>query len=200
MLECVFGSVGHFELVKCKPLLYFLVANAGPRMEHADGSFIDHLQFCYEYSFSHFKDHSPRVLFLRLSCQMVLGFGGYPFRSRKENQAGGVPPFDTEADICRRACFIPSQLLLGWQAKSYEKDWDVGEVAQVLVPSPGALAYREHAPSISEELIYDCGFQSRRALTSLVLMQGFFFPGPGCRCVPDASQTFARRFVRALEA
>ncbi|CAJ1344891.1 unnamed protein product, partial [Effrenium voratum] len=71
VLECVFGSVGHFELVKCKPLLYFLVANAGPRMEHADGSFIDHLQFCYEYSFSHFKDHSPRVLFLH----SILGVG-----------------------------------------------------------------------------------------------------------------------------
>ena len=33
-------------------------------MEHADGSFMDHLKFCYEYSATHFRAHSPRVLLL----------------------------------------------------------------------------------------------------------------------------------------
>ena len=30
-------------------------------MEHADGSFMDHLQFCFEYSFRCLPGRSPRV-------------------------------------------------------------------------------------------------------------------------------------------
>jgi len=40
-------------------------------MEHADGSFMDHLQFCYEYSCAHYKPHSARVLFLH----SIMGVG-----------------------------------------------------------------------------------------------------------------------------
>ncbi|CAE7234232.1 ANK3 [Symbiodinium pilosum] len=40
-------------------------------MEHADGSFLDHLQFCYEYCAAHFEGHSPRVLFLH----SIMGVG-----------------------------------------------------------------------------------------------------------------------------
>ena len=40
-------------------------------MEHADGSFMDHLQFCYEYGCAHYKQQSPRVLLLH----SVLGVG-----------------------------------------------------------------------------------------------------------------------------
>merc|ERR1739845_256724 len=32
--------------------------------EHADGSFMDHLNFCYHYSAVHYPVHSPKVLFL----------------------------------------------------------------------------------------------------------------------------------------
>lgn len=39
--------------------------------EHADGSFMEHLQFCYEYASLHYKQHSPRVAFLH----SILGVG-----------------------------------------------------------------------------------------------------------------------------
>jgi len=39
--------------------------------EHADGSFMDHLNFCHDYSAVHFEFHSPRVLFLH----SIMGVG-----------------------------------------------------------------------------------------------------------------------------
>eukprot|EP00439_Symbiodinium_sp_Y106_P010187 s9182_g1.t1 len=50
------------------------------RMEHADGSFLDHLQFCYEYCAAHFKGHSPRVLFLH----SIMGVGTNYFPMKLE--------------------------------------------------------------------------------------------------------------------
>lgn len=46
------------------------------------GSFLDHLQFCYEYSASYFKEHSPRVLFLH----SILGVGTNIFPMKKEDE------------------------------------------------------------------------------------------------------------------
>jgi hypothetical protein len=40
-------------------------------MEHADGSFLDHLKFCHEYSHAHFPGQSPRVLLLH----SIMGVG-----------------------------------------------------------------------------------------------------------------------------
>ena len=45
-------------------LVEFMKHDCNFKMEHADGSFMDHLQFCYEYSAVHYKEHSPRVLLL----------------------------------------------------------------------------------------------------------------------------------------
>lgn len=45
-------------------LMEFMSTQCNFLMEHADGSFMDHLQFCYEYSHAHFKGHSPRVMLL----------------------------------------------------------------------------------------------------------------------------------------
>ena len=39
--------------------------------EHADGSFMDHLRFCYDYSAAHFKGQSPRVMLLH----SIMGVG-----------------------------------------------------------------------------------------------------------------------------
>jgi len=39
--------------------------------EHADGSFMDHLNFCYHYSAVHYPAHSPGVLFLH----SIMGVG-----------------------------------------------------------------------------------------------------------------------------
>lgn len=52
-----------------KPLLEFMRNECDFAMEHADGSFMDHLQFCSEYSAVHFK--LPKVLLLH----SILGVG-----------------------------------------------------------------------------------------------------------------------------
>lgn len=52
-------------------LLDFMNDECDFAMEHADGSFMHHLQFCYEYSAVHMPDRSPNVLLLH----SVLGVG-----------------------------------------------------------------------------------------------------------------------------
>lgn len=54
-----------------KSLLDFMHNECNFAMEHADGSFMDHLRFCFEYSAAHFKAHSPRVLLLH----SIMGVG-----------------------------------------------------------------------------------------------------------------------------
>ena len=46
------------------PLLEFMATRCDFACEHADGSFMDHLQFCFEYSAAHYRGRSPRVLLL----------------------------------------------------------------------------------------------------------------------------------------
>jgi len=53
------------------PLLDFMNNVCDFSCEHADGSFWDHLRFCFDYSAIHFKRHSPRVLLLH----SILGVG-----------------------------------------------------------------------------------------------------------------------------
>lgn len=45
-------------------LMQFMVEDCDFNVEHADGSFLDHLYFCFEYGAHHFPDHSPIVLLL----------------------------------------------------------------------------------------------------------------------------------------
>ncbi|MCS6971999.1 MAG: hypothetical protein NZL89_03160, partial [Leptospiraceae bacterium] len=45
-------------------LVSFMRDECNFNMEHADGSFLDHLFFCYEYTFYHYPRHSPLVMFL----------------------------------------------------------------------------------------------------------------------------------------
>lgn len=56
-------------------LLQFLVDRADFDVEHADGSFLDHLYFSYEYGHRYFPQHSPLVLFLH----SILGTGTNTF-------------------------------------------------------------------------------------------------------------------------
>ncbi|CAE6914870.1 Tmod2 [Symbiodinium natans] len=62
------------------PIIEFMQTECNFCMEHADGSFMDHLRFCFEYSLSHFKGHSPRVMFLH----SILGVGTNYFPMEKE--------------------------------------------------------------------------------------------------------------------
>lgn len=52
-------------------ILHFMDTECDFKMEHADGSFLDHLEFCRDYSAIHFRSESPRVLFLH----SILGVG-----------------------------------------------------------------------------------------------------------------------------
>jgi len=47
-----------------KPIMDFMSNECAFDMEHADDTFMDHLQFVTEYSEKHFAGHSPRVLLL----------------------------------------------------------------------------------------------------------------------------------------
>mmetsp|Transcript_2957 Transcript_2957/g.5112 ORF Transcript_2957/g.5112 Transcript_2957/m.5112 type:complete len:329 (+) Transcript_2957:109-1095(+) len=69
-IESAFASLPPAP-VHDQALLDFMTNDCDFKMEHADGSFLDHLQFCYEYSTAHFKGHSARVLFLH----SIMGVG-----------------------------------------------------------------------------------------------------------------------------
>ena len=64
------------DLQEVDPLLMrFLQEECDFDVEHADGSFLDHLYFCYEYSTHHFPTQSPLVLLLH----SILGTGTNTF-------------------------------------------------------------------------------------------------------------------------
>ena len=56
-------------------LMQFLVNECDFNVEHADGSFLDHLYFCFEYSVQHYPRHSPLVMLLH----SILGTGTNTF-------------------------------------------------------------------------------------------------------------------------
>jgi len=56
-------------------LLRFLVEECDFDVEHADGSFLDHLYFCYEYTHLHLPEHSALVMLLH----SILGTGTNTF-------------------------------------------------------------------------------------------------------------------------
>ena len=56
-------------------LIAFLIEECDFDVEHAEGSFLDHLYFCFEYSVHHYPDHSPLVSLLH----SILGTGTNTF-------------------------------------------------------------------------------------------------------------------------
>lgn len=56
-------------------LMNFLVSECDFNVEHADGSFLDHLYFCFEYSAQHYPQHSALVMLLH----SILGTGTNTF-------------------------------------------------------------------------------------------------------------------------
>ena len=56
-------------------LMRFLVEGCDFDVEHADGSFLDHLYFCYEYTHLHYPNRSPLVMLLH----SILGTGTNTF-------------------------------------------------------------------------------------------------------------------------
>ena len=64
-------------------LLRFMVEECDFDVEHADGSFLDHLYFCYEYTAHHYPQGSPVVMLLH----SILGTGTNTFAM----EAGKIP-------------------------------------------------------------------------------------------------------------
>lgn len=63
-----------------KALVEFMNNDCDFGMEHADGSFMDHLKFCFEYSLVHYPAYSPRVLLLH----SIMGVGTNFFPLKEE--------------------------------------------------------------------------------------------------------------------
>jgi hypothetical protein len=61
-------------------LLTFLVEQCDFDVEHADGSFLDHLYFCFEYTSLYLPEHSPLVMLLH----SILGTGTNTFAMTAE--------------------------------------------------------------------------------------------------------------------
>lgn len=61
-------------------LIQFLVDECDFEVEHADGSFLDHLYFCFEYSVHHYPEASNLVLFLH----SILGTGTNTFAMKAD--------------------------------------------------------------------------------------------------------------------
>jgi hypothetical protein len=64
-------------------LLRFMVEECDFDVEHADGSFLDHLYFCWEYTLQHYPGRSPVVMLLH----SILGTGTNTFAM----EAGKIP-------------------------------------------------------------------------------------------------------------
>jgi len=79
-IETAFSSVPP-ALEHDRALLQFMADECDFGMEHADGSFMDHLQFCYEYCVAHFKECSPRVMLLH--SIMGVGTNYFPMEASK---------------------------------------------------------------------------------------------------------------------
>ncbi len=69
------------KLPDIKPeLLRFMVDECDFNVEHADGSFLDHLYFCFEYTAVHYPGRSPLVMLLH----SILGTGTNTFAMKAE--------------------------------------------------------------------------------------------------------------------
>jgi len=89
-------------------IVEFLLNDADLSVEHADGSFMDHLQWGYEYSHAHFKDVSPRILLLH--SVMGVGTNYFPI---KEDQIPKFQSLLTEDEFKHVEAFPSILRLLG---------------------------------------------------------------------------------------
>ena len=79
------ASRERFPLPPIDPaLLRFMVDECDFDVEHADGSFLDHLYFCFEYGTHHFPEYSPIVLLLH----SILGTGTNTFAMKADKIPG----------------------------------------------------------------------------------------------------------------
>jgi len=87
-------------------LMQFLVEECDFDVEHADGSFLDHLYFCYEYTVQHYPGRSPLVMLLH----SILGTGTNTF-AMSADKIPALRPLMTPAEWTQVEAF-PSVLRL----------------------------------------------------------------------------------------
>mmetsp|Transcript_11323 Transcript_11323/g.34937 ORF Transcript_11323/g.34937 Transcript_11323/m.34937 type:complete len:276 (+) Transcript_11323:320-1147(+) len=88
------------------PIYNFMVKECDFALEHADGSFMDHLHFCSDYSSLHFSQHSPRVLLLHSICGV--GTNCFPMKREKLPMLRSL----LQAEECAHIEAFPSVLRL----------------------------------------------------------------------------------------
>jgi hypothetical protein len=98
------------QLPHDKAILDFMKTECNFFMEHADGSFMDHLQFVYDYGSNYFHGHSPRVLLLHSIMGVATNI--FPMDVAKESKLAAML---TEDEMIHIQAF-PSVLrcLLNW--------------------------------------------------------------------------------------
>ncbi len=87
-------------------LLRFLKEECDFDVEHADGSFLDHLYFCYEYSTHHYPEESPLVMLLH----SILGTGTNTF-AMEASKLSTLESLVSEFEW-NHVCAFPSMLRL----------------------------------------------------------------------------------------
>jgi len=92
-------------------LMRFLVEECDFDVEHADGSFLDHLYFCYEYTGQHYPKQSALVMLLH----SILGTGTNTFAMKAE-KIPQLQPLMTPAEWAQVEAF-PSVLRLLYAGK-----------------------------------------------------------------------------------
>lgn len=98
---------------KMGPILEFMNEHCDFSAEHADGSFLDHLTFCRDYSAMHWPTKSPNILFLH----SIMGVGTNFFPMSKDkipllqdlltgDEFGHVAAFPTVLRLLKGTCLI----------------------------------------------------------------------------------------------
>ena len=78
-------------------LISFMTEECDFACEHADGSFLDHLQFCYEYGLVNYKERSAMPLFLH--SIMGVGTNLFPMPLEKRDKLASLVTSDEMAHI-----------------------------------------------------------------------------------------------------
>ena len=136
-----------------------------PHVNHAVGSFLDHLQFCFEYGSVHYKQHSPRVLYLH--SIMGVGTNLFPMPLSKVRSS---PPARSASKLRLAVALASSQSLLlalsGGQpdhSHAYDGCSKVGKLRALI--SEFEMTHVEAFPSILRLLNHQKAHARSRART-----------------------------------
>jgi len=162
-------------------LATFLVQECDFDVEHADGSFLDHLYFCFEYTAKYYPAGSPMVMLLH----SILGTGTNTFAM----EAGKIPqlePLLSPSDFLQIAAF-PSVLRLLYSGELREelhqnmgRSMKAISMRRVIDNEPLELTGEEFWEAMNYQLIHLVDFMpvanwsAHRSDTSYILFRQVF--------------------------